>query len=340
MKLFLSIAAHAGCTLLIGFAATLPSACMVSTDNPHRLGTVKTAETATARGATARGDWQTAACAWFAIFEAGGEDSAQACVETARALCALGDPRSAKGVLDQGLARHPGDPDLLEMHGDLLCKLEFRRAAEESYLQALEVEPDRASTLLSLARLRIELGMENAALVPLRRRIELGLDDAATYELLSRAHAALGDGAAAFAACERAIESEGVTPERALIAAELCARDSKLRADAHAAERVSVWLTRVVELDPQNSLARHHLALASEQQGDEAAAIEHYRRAIEADPLFVPALTRLAGLHARRGEREQALEMARRALELEKNSERRAELQSLIAPPAPTTAKS
>lgn len=340
MKLFPSIVANASYAALLGIVGSLPSACMVSRDNPHRLGTVKTAETATARAATARGDWQTAACSWFAIFEAGGDDSSRACVETARALCELGDPRSAKGVLDQGLARDSRDPDLLEMHGDVLCELDFRRAAEESYLEALEVDPDRASTLLALARLRVELGMENAALVPLQRRIELGADDAATYELLSRAHAALGDGLAAFGACERAITLEGVTSERALIAADLCERDPKLRSDARAMELVSGWLERVAELDPQDTLARHHLAFTSEQRGDETAAIEHYRRAIETDPLFVPALSRLAKLHARRGEREQAAEMARRALELEKHPERRAELQRLIDPPIQTAAKS
>jgi tetratricopeptide (TPR) repeat protein len=236
-------------------------------------------------------------------------------------------------VLDKGLEQYPGDPRLLEMHGDVLCLLGFRRAAEMSYIEALERAPDRQSALLALGRVRVELGMENSALGPLRRRIELGGGDAATYELVGRAERALGHPREALDAYARVFERDPVDPEQVVAAAQVYSDDRTLRREPATQERVRGWLARAVAVDPQHTQAHYQLGLVQEDRGDGDEALESYRRAVETDPLCVAALTQLAELYESRGEHDQAVAMARRAILLEKDPGKRAALERLIEPP-------
>ena len=309
------------------FAST---GCAAQQNRPYELQPGRGAEVSAARNASARGDWSTAAAQWYAIFRRGGSGSDEACLGAAKAMCALGDYASARGVLEQGLKRHPGQPALLDMHGDVLCKLNFRRAAEACYVEALEVDPDRKSSLLALARLRIDLRMECGAIPLLEHRIALGGADAETYLLLARAHAAAGHVKEAFDAYARSFELDDRDPAALVAAATPYVAERAHHRDPRQEELALRWLERAVEVDPQSTEAHYQLALLRETREEHEAAIEHYLRAAETDPSFLPALSQLAELYSRRGESEKAAEIAKLALALEKDETRRAALQHMI----------
>jgi len=304
--------------------------CAAQQAGNYELRPGRGAEVSAARKATNRGDWPTAASQWYAIFQRGGSGADEACLNAARAMCALGDYTSARGVLEQGLKRHPSQLDLIDMHGDVLCKLNFRRAAEACYVEALEIDPDRKSSLLALARLRVDLRMECGAIPLLEHRIALGGTDAETYLLLARANAATGHTKESFDAYTRSFALEDKDPVALVTAATAYVEERARRRDPRQEELVLRWLERAVEIDPQSTQAHFQLAQLRETRDEQEAAIEHYARAAETDPSFLPALSQLAELYSRRGDSEKAAEMAKLALALEKDPARRAALQHLI----------
>jgi tetratricopeptide (TPR) repeat protein len=245
----------------------------------------------------------------------------------------LDDAESARGVVELGLRRDPGHPDLLEMQGNVLARLGFRRAAEASYQDALEVDPDRRETLLELARVQLDLDRAGAALEPLERRIELGASDPETFVLYGRALTICGRYPEAFSAFDRAFVL-GLDEPRCLVAGAALYLDPGLRNDPDANERAVHWLLRAVYRDPQLTTAHYYLGLLHEDAGRDGQALMRYRRAAESDPSHAPSLYRMAVLYAKAGETERAQESARRALEFERDPARRKELEALLEPEA------
>jgi len=287
-----------------------------------------------ARAATEAGDWEMAAARWNELFLRGGEGADEACLETARALLMLGDAESSRGVLELGLRRDPDHPDLLEMHGNVLAQLGFRRAAETSYEKALKADPDRSSTMLELARVRLDLEQAGAALQPLERRIELGADDPETFVLYGRALTLRGEYAEAFAAFDQAFVL-GLDDPRCLVAGAALYFDEDLRKDPDYNERAVHWLLRAVYRDPQLTQAHYYLGLLHEDAGRDGQALMRYRRAAESDPSHAPSLYRMAVLYDRAGDSERARDAAQRALEFEHDPRRRSELEALLETETP-----
>lgn len=286
-----------------------------------------------AREATEGKRWDEAASRWAELFQRNGPESREACSEAALALMEVPDLASAEEIVREGLGRWPRDIELLELHGDLLHLLGFRRAAEKKYMDALELDPSRAELLLALARVRMELGLELAARESLDRLIELGAETPETWYMLGEASASAGDFARAYEAYAKAFEG-GTFPAVDYLRAASTYRDPRVRKKLPGAgDAARAWLERAVALDPQNPLAQQTLGMIAEDRNDLDAAIRHYRRAVEIAPNSVAALASLAALYARRGERAEAQEMANRALELEKNPRRRAEIQRSLDPP-------
>jgi len=293
---------------------------------------------ASARAASRAGDWKLAASSWYELYLRDDEGSPMACVEAARALCALEDLISAKNLLDLGLKRHPNDPDLLEMQGNVLVEAGFRRAAEPFYERAIDVDPRRLSALLALARARVDLNLEASAVPLLERRISLGGGDAETWLLLARAQRAAGNHPRSLEAYDRAFELGESRPDRLVYAASAYFDADEQDRAGLGPGRVVRWLERAVELDPQATRAHELLGRLAEDRGDLDAALERYRRAHETDPSDRTSLRRLARLYAKRGALAQALEFADKLIALEKDSERKDELQrwrDSIADPAP-----
>jgi tetratricopeptide (TPR) repeat protein len=283
---------------------------------------------ARAQAAADEGDWSEAAMLWNELFLRGGEERVLACRETARALIELGDLESARGVLELGLRRDPGHPALLEMQGDVLARMGFRRAAEAAYVQALDAEPDRPHALLELARIRIDLGREHLALEALRKRLALGAVDAETYLLRARALAACNQPEQAYSSFVKAFEL-GADDPLFLLSAACLSFDERLQASPECRQQSIEWLQLAVESDPQLTLAHLYLGVMCEEAGQQEQALEHYERAVETDPSHGPALTRLAQMLETLGHGERAAAIATRALEYEQEPGQRARLKRL-----------
>ena len=322
---------HRASKALFGLGALLVIvACSAQGQGAWRAPPTEREEWGLAREASNAGRWEEAAGRWHEIFMRHGQDWEVACAETARALCQLRDHGSAQGVLALGLRLSPGDAGLLETNGNILAERGFRRAAEQCYLQALEASPERASALLALGRLRLELGLEESAREPLRKRLALGHEDAETHWLLAEATRRSGDAAAALSNYRRAFELGDQPAHKLVFAASLYLNGQAQKRNPHVRELAVSWLVEAIEKDPQNTEAHYYLALAhlDAERGDEA--VRSLRRAVETDPTHVPALTRLARLHADRGEMESARQMAERALPMIEDEGRRRMLEELL----------
>lgn len=280
--------------------------------------------------ATQQGQWKLAAERWWAVWISTPEGDPKACAEAARALLELGDAESAGNLLDQGIGRYPKETGLLELKSRSLSKLGFRRAAEEYLERALEIEPRRASALLAMGRVRMELGLETAAVAPLREYVAQTGGDAESYGLLARALRGAQDGSGAFQAWTRAFELAPPKVEDLLSAASL-GLDPDVRAEhPEAPAKSRSWLEKALTMEPMCTQAHFQLGLLSHEDGAYDQAIEHYRRAVETDPGCLMALTNLAILYSGRGDEAETRKMVERALTLEKDNDRRRALQRLV----------
>ncbi len=282
--------------------------------------------------ASERKDWRLAADRWWSVWLASGSTDHHACAQASRALLELGDAESASNLLDQGLARHAGRAELLELKGRALTKLGFRRVAEEYFQRTLAADPKRSAARLELGRLRLDLGLESAAVAPLREYLTETGGDAESCALLARALRGSGDLSGAYLAWRQAFDLGPPKVEQLLSAASL-ALDADVRAahpDAPATCRG--WLQRAIAMDPQCTRAHFQLGLISHELGAYDQAIEHYRRAVESDPACLMAITNLAVLYSGRGDEAGTRDMVERALKLEKDSDRRRALENLLEP--------
>ncbi len=285
-----------------------------------------------AEAATQAGNWKAAAERWYALFMADPARPVEACAHAARAFLALKDADSASHVLDIGLAAHATDPDLLELKGEALVALGYRRAAEDFFRRALEIDPRRVAALVNLGKLRIDLGLEKDAVKPLRRAVEITGGDFQTWRLLAKAECESGNPRGAYESWVRSFTMGEGSVEDLVEAASLLVDESFRKAHPEAGEQMVRWLKTAVGREPQCARAHFQLGVRSEENGHKEEAVEHYRRAVEIDPSCLMALTNLAVLYSTLGDEEGTRAMVTRALALEQDGNRRKALQKLLDP--------
>jgi tetratricopeptide (TPR) repeat protein len=285
-----------------------------------------------AAAATARGDWSDAADRWYAVYLADHGASARPMVETARALLMNKDAESANNMVNLGLRDHPEDPDLLEMKADILEAMHFRRPAEGYYERVLAIDPQRATALLGLSRVRLELNQPGSAVKPLQELVRVRAGDYESYSMLARALTGSGDASNAFTAWDKAFGYSTSIVEDLLTASTLACDPDVRRDHPDALNTARSWLEKAVALDPQSTKAHFQLGVLSEESGKYDAAVEHYRRAIETDPACLVSLTNLAVLYAGHNDEPGTREMVKRALALEQDADRRKALLKLLEP--------
>jgi tetratricopeptide (TPR) repeat protein len=287
---------------------------------------------AVAEAATREGDWRAAASRWHDVYLSEGQTSPEPCIETARALLQLGDATSAINMVQVGLERYTDHPELLELRAQALAALGFRRAAEECYEHLLQIEPQRVSALIGLARLRIALEHEAAAVPCIERAIEITGGDEVTYGLLATALEASNDPLGAIDAYGKLFMVRDGTLEELIAAATLCMEEPVIQQQPDSRQTGVRWLKKAIELDPQSTFAHFQLGVLYEELGDTDDAITHYRRAIETDPSCLMALTNLAILYASLNDHQHATEIVNLALKLERDNDRRRALMRLLEP--------
>jgi len=285
---------------------------------------------ARAEEAALRGDWSQAAELWYGIHRAEARKSERSYFETARALHESGDSESASALLERGIQELPSSVRLRELQGELLEEAGFERAAELVYGQLVELDPDGAEGLVALGRVRLAVGLERSAREPLERALELQPDHAEAHLHLALVHAGLGEDLAAYTHYVRAFDL-GAGDDSLLVAAASLAMGEAVTAERPDAHRsATLWMTAVVERQPQNTAAHFLLGVHREAQGELEDARDAYLRAAETDPGCIQALTRLTRLYARLGEEAMAEHMLQRVLGLESDPERAAELERLV----------
>lgn len=311
------------------FAGLLLAGCGSTQTGPSRSAS---SDPQAAAAASGRGDWRDAADRWYAVYLADHGATVRPIVETSRALLMNKDAESANNMVNLGLRDHPDDADLLEMKADILVAMHFRRPAETYYERVLQVDPKRATALLGLGRVRLELGLSSTAVGPLQELARVRGGDYESYSMLARALKGSGDASGAFAAWKQAFAHSTSIVEDLLTASALSLDAEVQRTHPDALTTARGWLEHAISLDPQCTKGHFQLGLLAEESNAYNAAIEHYRRAAETDPACLMALTNLAVLYSGHGDEAGTREMVRRALMLEQDADRRKALLRLLEP--------
>ena len=277
------------------------------------------------------GDWRLAAERWYAVMLKDRE-ALEPCLRTARALMHTNDADNANHVLDVGLEKHPDDPDLCELKGDALVQLGFRRPAEGYYMRVLKADPKRITTLISLAKVRIDLGWESAAVGPLSQAIAINGGDHDSWYLLGIAQRCAGKPVAAYDAYVKAFANDSGTADELVTAATLPLTDALKSSRPDALPMMLGWLQHAVQRDAKNATAYFMMGVLNEDLGRKEDAVASYRRALDIDPKCLMSMRNLAVLYASMSDEKGTREMVARSLELEKDSDRRQALSKLLEP--------
>ena len=140
----------------------------------------------------------------------------------------------------------------------------------------------------------------------LERAIDLDPERHESHFLLGRAYWKQRKPAEAAAALEQAIALKpDAGPYYTELGRALAARRSPAGDDA---ERAAAMLSRAIEIDPADALARYELGKFRMAQGRLPAAAEQLRKAIEAEPEFYEPYYVLGQIHAREKQSEKARE--------------------------------
>jgi tetratricopeptide (TPR) repeat protein len=192
------------------------------------------------------------------------------------ALSDLHRPMEIIALAQQGLALAPADSWLL---GQLaLAQMETdRSAARQAAEQAVAADPDDAWVHRVAATVQLGSGKDKAARRHAERAVALDPLDPNGHLLLARAYDACHLPSKAAAASDEVIRLAPSSPAGYVERSRLCIG---LR-DWRSAE---TWARRALELDPDDSAALNNLAVARQQQGKHAEALDLFSRAAAAEP--------------------------------------------------------
>lgn len=281
--------------------------------------------------AAQEGEWAKAAHNWELVFEQSDGEDLHACLEGAKAFKHLGDLEGASNLLGLGLERDPRQPDLLELKGELLVELGFRRSAEVYYERCLAEDPDRIPVLCALGNLRLSLDHETSAIVPLQRALDLGCDKVSTREHLARAYDDSGELLRAWPLyVSRMSLDPPPSPEFTAEAAVLSLNPKLLATYPDATDVALIWIECSLLINPNHIGAHFQHGVLSEALGNKLMAVACYERAIEIEPAFLPALTNLALLLAELEQEGPCRAIVARAVALESDHDRRVALWELL----------
>jgi len=231
--------------------------------------------------------------------------------EEARLRLASLDDAGAESVaeLEARIGEQPRD---VLLHLRLARRHEAAGALEEAaeaYRAALGINPDHLEALKALARLNLgPRGSGEAALEHARKARTLAPGDAEAAALLGRAALRQGDYPWAYRLLQEALSAFGE---------DVVVWESLGRASYHVG-RISEArraFERVVELAPEDSLARRFLVLTDPARGEWGSLEGEVEAQLRRDPDDLPALMARGRMRQEGGDREGAMEVFRGILE-------------------------
>lgn len=178
-----------------------------------------------------------------------------------------GDLDAAEQAYENGLAKNPDDPDLLNGLGTVYSAQGRHGEAEDSFAKAIAVAEDYAQPRFNLGALYLRLGRRQEAIAALKQGMAIDLRPTPRF----KGNLALGN----------AYMQEG-----------------QLREAARAFERALQY-----RRDPH---AYYGLSNARGQLGDAGSQVRALEQAVELDSTFAPALRNLGVLYLMRGDPEAA----------------------------------
>ena len=195
--------------------------------------------------------------------------------------------REAAAIYQDLLSARPQHVDLMQRLGVVLAQLGWHAEGARLLSASLELNPDRPTVQLNLARALLALGRAQDALCCCDRALALADSSADGHRLRAAALAALGRADEALAHLGQAVR---LAPADAGALVDLGA----LLASRDRVPDALACFERAVELDVHQAPAHHNLAILAARMGDHERALGSFDRAVALEP-------HNAALHNNRG---------------------------------------
>jgi predicted O-linked N-acetylglucosamine transferase (SPINDLY family) len=217
-----------------------------------------------------------------------------------------GHVHAATGLFSDAIAAYRRALDLNPQSADVLFSLAAalqavtdHAGAIEAYESVLALEPSHVDALSNLGNCHRQVGAIELAEAAYRRALALRCDDETALTNLGTLIQARGQLDEAIAMLREAVRVAPMSPY-ALLNLGVAVHQ---RGDF---EQAAALLTRVIELDPCFPEAAYNLANAFQSLGRRRDALLHYRRAIEQKPAHADAYNNLGNVYKELGEIESA----------------------------------
>jgi tetratricopeptide (TPR) repeat protein len=195
--------------------------------------------------------------------------------------------REAIAGYEELLRENAGNADVLQRLGVALAQSGRPDTAAGYLARSLELDPDRPTVALNLARALHELGREEEALRCCDRALALDAKLAGAYRIKSAVLAALGRREEALASIGQAVR---LAPTDAASTADL----GVALEQAGRLQDALACFERAVSLDPGLAPAHHNIGIVAARLGQHERALRSLDRALALQP-------QLAALHSNRG---------------------------------------
>jgi Flp pilus assembly protein TadD len=195
--------------------------------------------------------------------------------------------REAAAIYQDLLRARPHDADLMQRLGVVLAQLGSHADGAHLLSASLELNPDRPTVLLNLARALLALGRAQDALRCCDRALALADSSADGHRLRAAALAALDRSDEALAHLGQAVR---LAPADAGVLVDL----GVLLASGDRVPDALACFERAVELDARQAPAHHNLAVLAARMGDHERALRSFDLAVALEP-------HNAALHNNRG---------------------------------------
>jgi tetratricopeptide (TPR) repeat protein len=224
-----------------------------------------------------------------------------------------GNLERAKYLYQKILRKQPNNPDVLNMLGELFCRLANYDSAIKCIKKALQFRPtDCASAHYNLGYALREKGQVDEAIANYLKAVELKPSWAEAYCNMGLALREKGQVDEAIAHYLKAIELKPSYAEA------YCNLGYALREKGQVDEAIANCL-KAIELKPSCAEAYCNMGLALQDKCQLDRAITCYQKALQLNPIFAKAYSNLAGALHEKGKYDEALVFFYKAIQLNPN---------------------